>query len=155
MIDAPPSEPKTENRIYLEERLAQEGITKSPIFNTPCSELEDDKDYFVCELRNNEVLYNEDVLVLLIQFESHWDNTRKNPKSTAKGYGQILKSTFNGNCEGSRENGRENLDCVVNLLDRPQGLRHYCADHNTSRYLNGLQPGICPIDWIDKRSYTN
>ena len=57
------------------------------------------KDYFT--------LYN------VIQCESSWDYTNKNPDSSAYGLAQFLDGTWSDHCKGERNNPYDQIRCLV------------------------------------------
>ena len=49
----------------------------------------------------------------LIQCESSWDVDADNPHSTASGLAQFLDSTWEGYCEGDKDNPYDQIKCLV------------------------------------------
>ena len=75
-----------------------------------------------------ELAYN------LAHFESRLKPDVKNPKSSATGIYQFLKSTWKENCKGDILNAEDNIKCGIRMLSEG-GIGHWTVDPNTKRFL--------------------
>lgn len=68
----------------------------------------------------------------LIRAESNWCEGVKNPRSSAMGCFQFIKSTWKAYCDGDILNPAHNIGCAMRIISQG-GIGHWLADPNIER----------------------
>ena len=124
-----------ENRASKAISLIQPQTTlKSPVFGqrlAPTGINEPIEKYI--SIKSAQLGLDVNLMLYIAWRESQFNPTAKNPKSSASGIYQIIKSTFQG-CEGDVFNAYDNIDCAAKLMKR-DGIIHWRADAKMFKWL--------------------
>lgn len=92
----------------------------------------DIKDDIIVELHElcGDDFILEEIVIAIIEAESNFNPTAKNPHSTAKGLFQFLKGTFKENCGGNVLNWHDNLVCGARMLQNGE-FNHWKASKSS------------------------